>query len=91
MKSYKKGDTEFLLSGPVPDFWRAPTDNDFGNGLDRRSRVWRKAGETRKLTSVTVSKPTPKSAKVTMFFNLVNESGRTYRHLRINLHGIRIG
>ncbi len=23
-----------------PDFWRAPTDNDFGAGLQRRLRVW---------------------------------------------------
>jgi beta-galactosidase len=77
LKSMKKGDTEFLIKGPVPDFWRAPTDNDFGNGLDRRSKVWRKAGENRKLTSVTVSLPSPKSAKVVMKFNLVNETGES--------------
>ncbi|HPT31639.1 MAG TPA: glycoside hydrolase family 2 TIM barrel-domain containing protein [Prolixibacteraceae bacterium] len=75
MKSLKKGDKEFLISGPVPDFWRAPTDNDFGNGLDRRSRIWRKAGETRKVTAVSISQPTPQTARVTMNFNLVNESG----------------
>ena len=42
---------EMLMDGkgPEPDFWRAPTDNDFGNGLDQRCRVWRKAGQERKL------------------------------------------
>jgi beta-galactosidase len=73
MTSYKKGDTEFLKLGPIPDFWRAPTDNDFGNGLDKRSKVWRKAGETRKITSVKVMKQET-AARVTMDFNLVNEA-----------------
>ena len=72
MTSYKKGDNEFLLSGPVPDFWRAPTDNDFGNGLDQRSRVWRKAGETRKVRSFKVDK-NGSSAIVSMEFDLVNK------------------
>ena len=40
--------------GPEPDFWRAPTDNDFGNGLDKRCKVWRKAGENRILTTSNV-------------------------------------
>ena len=52
MTSFKKGETEMLLSGPVPNFWRAPIDNDFGNNLHKRSRVWRTAGETRKVASV---------------------------------------
>ncbi len=27
----------------TPNFWRAPIDNDFGNGMDERLKVWRKA------------------------------------------------
>lgn len=29
---------ELVESGPEPNFWRAPTDNDFGNQMPRRSR-----------------------------------------------------
>ncbi|HPE78191.1 MAG TPA: glycoside hydrolase family 2 TIM barrel-domain containing protein, partial [Draconibacterium sp.] len=54
--SFKKGEIEMLKTGLVPNFWRAPIDNDFGNGLDKRSRVWRTAGETRKVTSVDLNK-----------------------------------
>lgn len=54
MKSYVLGGKEMLLAGPVPNFWRAPIDNDFGNGLDKRSRVWRKAGENKTIKSATV-------------------------------------
>ncbi len=30
--------------GPVPNFWRAPTDNDYGYAQPIRSGVWRRAG-----------------------------------------------
>jgi beta-galactosidase len=52
MSSFKKGETELLEQGPVPNFWRAPIDNDFGNNLHKRSRVWREAGKNRKVTNV---------------------------------------
>jgi beta-galactosidase len=73
MSSFKKGETEMLLSGPIPNFWRAPTDNDFGNGLDKRSRVWRSAGETRKVSSVVVAQKSKNSAEVVFNFDLVND------------------
>ncbi len=73
LTSYKIGDAEFLKLGPIPDFWRAPTDNDFGNGLDKRSRVWRKAGETRKIAAVKVMHR-GSVARVTLDFDLVNET-----------------
>jgi len=43
---------EFLQSGPIPCFWRPPTDNDFGNGLPQRCRLWREAVKTRKVERV---------------------------------------
>lgn len=73
MTSFKKGETEMLLSGPIPNFWRAPIDNDFGNGLDKRSRVWRSAGETRKVSSVVVAQKSKNSAEVVFNFDLVND------------------
>jgi len=45
LEKYSVGGKEMLLQGLVPDFWRAPIDNDFGNNLQVRSRIWRKAGE----------------------------------------------
>lgn len=32
---------QFLAQAPQPAFWRAPTDNDFGNGMPRRCKVWK--------------------------------------------------
>ena len=54
LKSYVLDGKELILAGPVPNFWRAPVDNDFGNSLDKRSRIWRKAGELKTIKSATV-------------------------------------
>lgn len=32
---------EFINEGFTPSFYRAPTDNDFGNGFDQRNKAWR--------------------------------------------------
>jgi beta-galactosidase len=45
LEQYTADGQDMLLKGLTPDFWRAPIDNDFGNNLHKRSRVWRKAGE----------------------------------------------
>jgi beta-galactosidase len=50
----KDGDNHGVSRMPEPYFWRAPTDNDFGNGMPERLGVWREAGQSRKLKSVTV-------------------------------------
>jgi beta-galactosidase len=43
---------ELLRTGLEPNFWRAPTDNDFGNRMPRRQRVWRRAGPDRHVDSL---------------------------------------
>ncbi len=72
LKSYQLDGKEMLKAGPIPNFWRAPTDNDFGNGLDKRSRVWRKAGEQKTVKSATV-KQVGKEVVVSFNFDLNND------------------
>jgi beta-galactosidase len=45
-----------LAAGPVPHFWRAPNDNDKGNGMPSRTGTWRNAGQNRSLTGLGVKK-----------------------------------
>ncbi|WP_350020106.1 glycoside hydrolase family 2 TIM barrel-domain containing protein [Priestia flexa] len=54
MTSYLYRDTELLLDGLQPNFWRAVTDNDLGNKLQERCQVWREASLNRELESFTV-------------------------------------
>ncbi|AHW59436.1 beta-galactosidase [Draconibacterium orientale] len=74
ISSLKKGESEMLISGPIPNFWRAPIDNDFGNNLYNRSRVWRKAGENREVANVSVKKLNINTVEVVFDFDLVNEA-----------------
>lgn len=42
-----------LLSAPVrPEFWRAPTDNDFGEKFPEKAKVWQLAGRDLQLSSL---------------------------------------
>ncbi|MET7456585.1 glycoside hydrolase family 2 TIM barrel-domain containing protein [Streptomyces sp. NPDC005574] len=52
--SYEAGGVRLLTSGPAPNFWRAPTDNDHGNGQHTRNQTWRDAGANREVTGVGV-------------------------------------
>ncbi|MGW0815787.1 glycoside hydrolase family 2 TIM barrel-domain containing protein [Streptomyces viridiviolaceus] len=52
--SYEAKGVRLLTSGPVPNFWRAPTDNDKGNGQHTRNQTWRDAGARRRVTDVAV-------------------------------------
>ena len=61
---------ELVRSGPEPNFWRAPTDNDFGNGMPRRLAAWRRASLERELKSMTAAREAPDRVTVTVSFEL---------------------
>jgi beta-galactosidase len=63
--------------GPEPNFWRAPIDNDFGNGLQKRCAIWRKAGANRKLVASNVTKVSEKQIDVLLKFELPDLKGKT--------------
>jgi len=60
IKSYNlKGDKQEVISQfPIPYFWRAPTDNDFGNDMPKKLGIWKDANKNPKVQSVTVGKQT---------------------------------
>ncbi|WP_420579672.1 glycoside hydrolase family 2 TIM barrel-domain containing protein [Reichenbachiella sp.] len=44
IESWKIHNKELIIAGLEPDFWRAPVDNDLGNGMPARNGVWHYAG-----------------------------------------------
>ena len=42
-------------NGPEPYFWRAPTDNDFGNKMPQKMGVWRQVQTNRRVQKCTVT------------------------------------
>jgi beta-galactosidase len=64
LSSFVSAGRELVASGIEPNFWRAPTDNDFGNGMPRRLAVWRQASLYRDLRSIAVRQDGPGVATV---------------------------
>jgi beta-galactosidase len=69
--------SERLRSGPVPDFWRPPTDNDFGADQQLLSGVWRDAGAGKVLESLEVGRPDNGAVRLSIRWSLP-ESGSSY-------------
>ncbi|UCF37502.1 MAG: DUF4981 domain-containing protein [Acidobacteriota bacterium] len=46
INSFQFQGTELLRSGPAPNFWRAPTDNDDGNNMPKRLAIWKDAPDS---------------------------------------------
>ncbi|MDR3061816.1 MAG: DUF4981 domain-containing protein, partial [Dysgonamonadaceae bacterium] len=61
---YSYNGQRLLTSAPVPNFWRAPLDNDFGFNLQKTSNVWRHAGNDRDLRSIDVKNKTAEGQEV---------------------------
>jgi beta-galactosidase len=55
---------------PEPYFWRAPTDNDFGNDFQNYARPWSSAHKTKKLKSINVGKQSKAGLPITMLYRL---------------------
>ncbi|WP_462318513.1 beta-galactosidase, LacZ type [Marinilabilia sp.] len=97
MISYSHKGKNMLISGPEPSYWRAPTDNDFGNGLPGRSGMWRNTAEYRELSDFDVKHLLP-GKLLTFSYNLMDSTtaliGKavvTYRikgngHVRVTHH-----
>ncbi len=56
IKSYSYNGTELFKKGFKANFWRAPTDNDYGNGFQNRCLVWKKASKQQKLVDHKINK-----------------------------------
>ena len=53
--SYRVDGTEYFDEGfgLQPNFWRAPTDNDYGNGQPKREQVWKQSSKNFQVADAT--------------------------------------
>jgi len=87
--SFRYRDRELLRSGPVPEFWRAPTDNDYGSEQQIRSRMWRGAGESRTVDSVRVSEADAEGPAAVLIeaFSTLDDAGGSRVATRYSVFG----
>ncbi len=60
----------FIKSALRPNFWRAPTDNDFGNGMQSRLKVWKNADDNMKLISVKARQIAPEIVEIYTLYDM---------------------
>ena len=56
LKKYQVNGLDLIKSSPHLNFWRAPIDNDYGNGLPERSAAWKIASNKRTFVDLKIEK-----------------------------------
>jgi len=56
LKKYQVNGLDLIKSSPHLNFWRAPIDNDYGNGLPERSAAWKIASNKRNFVDLKIEK-----------------------------------
>ncbi len=76
LKSFNYKGQELITKGPEPDFWRPPTDNDYGWDMDKKLGVWKKAGERTTVTKANISQPDPGKVVVSFTYDIPATDGK---------------
>ncbi len=69
---------QLIASPPVPNFWRAPIDNDEGNKMPERLGIWRKAGPDRTVKVVKAEQLRPQVVRITTQADIPVGTNSTY-------------
>ncbi|MEW7290357.1 glycoside hydrolase family 2 TIM barrel-domain containing protein [Aquimarina sp. 2304DJ70-9] len=64
LTSYTYNQTECIAGTVHPNFWRAPNDNDFGNQMPDRTKIWRYAGQNSELKHVKIDQQSEKQITI---------------------------
>jgi beta-galactosidase len=89
--AYSVNDQSIINSFPEPYFWRAPTDNDFGNRMGEKCGVWRTAHINKKLLSVKVGDQDSEGVSIRVNYQLTDiNSNYTEDYSILNDGSIRV-
>jgi beta-galactosidase len=66
----KNADGKVIAQFPQPYFWRAPTDNDFGNGMPWRLAFWKDATKNASVKDVEVGEESDEGVSITVHYSL---------------------
>ena len=64
------GDASLISQFPEPYFWRAPSDNDFGNYMPENMGIWRNAHSNRQIKKITVGEQTAAGVIIKVDYDL---------------------
>ncbi|WP_340113055.1 glycoside hydrolase family 2 TIM barrel-domain containing protein [Maribellus mangrovi] len=72
--NYTYRGTELISRGPTPNFWRAPLDNDRGNGMPGRCATWNSASLNRTLDTLIVDDSNEKNIRIFVYYTFPEQS-----------------
>ncbi len=87
MTSWTDHGEQRIVEGLTPRFWRAPTDNDFGNKMNARCAIWRAASQKRTVASFNVERLSPSAVRVTAVHVLADTAARTTTSMTVHGNG----
>ncbi|MEQ8472575.1 MAG: glycoside hydrolase family 2 TIM barrel-domain containing protein [Marinoscillum sp.] len=68
--SYKLVNKEMLKMPLQPDFWRAPNDNDYGNNMAVRCKIWRDLEKSFKVKYININQPLSGKVEIETAFDI---------------------
>jgi len=83
--NYEQNGKQLFEKGPEPNFWRAPTDNDFGNGMPERCAVWEFTGKNRIVKNYKIQEIN--DSEINVIFNFVLEDAQSSLKTIYNILG----
>ncbi|MFA6835939.1 MAG: glycoside hydrolase family 2 TIM barrel-domain containing protein [Fibrobacteraceae bacterium] len=83
---YKINGTQIIKDGPIPNFWRAPTDNDKGNGMENRCSKWQYAGRDRVINSSKVTTVSTTETRIDFDISL-SKAGNSKMSMSYTIYG----
>jgi beta-galactosidase len=75
MESFDYKGKELFKKGPEADFWRPPTDNDYGYNMDKKLGIWKKAGERAKVAKANIGQPDMGKVLISFTFDIPGPDG----------------
>ncbi|GAB3009650.1 glycoside hydrolase family 2 TIM barrel-domain containing protein [Niabella terrae] len=87
LTAYSADNATLISSGPQPAFYRAPTDNDIGAGLNKSLRNWRDAYQKGELTDVRKDPLDGHAYKITFVKTLLNGKATTEQSFTVASDG----
>ncbi len=87
LSSYTYRNMEWITNGPQPAFYRAPTDNDIGAGLNKSLRDWRKIYEQNDVDDFKTEAVEPGAYRILFSKQLTNGKARTVQTFTVYGNG----
>ncbi len=87
LSGYQLNNKELMKSSLELNFWRPPTDNDFGSRQLKELAIWKNAGKKYEIESIEVDEVNKQQADITVTKKLTDVSSRCLNSYLINGDG----